>query len=142
MARIYRENVIFVLYLQLLDLLGYEIAFRPKGDNLPEYSYRITWDDYKDMNEDNVLPPEPQKENVCLDLEEGRTSESQDTESGVAESSLDRGAKKVRRECQSNLVAKEEISQDELIKRLLKENAELKKENAFLKKQQRSLRRK
>ena len=50
-ARIYRENVIFVLYLQLLDLLGYEIAFRPKGDNLPEYSYRITWDDYKDMRD-------------------------------------------------------------------------------------------
>ena len=48
-TRIYRKNVTFILFLQLLDLLNYEIVFRPKGDNLPEYSYRITWDDYKDL---------------------------------------------------------------------------------------------
>ncbi len=47
--RIYRKNVTFTLFLRLLDLLNYELVFRPKGDNLPEYSYRMTWDDYKDL---------------------------------------------------------------------------------------------
>ncbi len=47
--RIYRKNVTFTLFLRVLDLLGYEIVFQPKGNNLPEYSYRMTWDDYKDL---------------------------------------------------------------------------------------------
>jgi len=47
--RIYRKNVTFTLFLKLLDLLNYELVFRPKGENLPEYSYRMTWNDYKDL---------------------------------------------------------------------------------------------
>ena len=47
--KIYRKNVTFALLVQFLDLLNYEIVFRPKGDNLPEYSYRMTWADYKDL---------------------------------------------------------------------------------------------
>lgn len=48
-ARLYRKNVNFNLFVRFLDHLNYEVVFQPKGRNLPDYSYRITWDDYKDL---------------------------------------------------------------------------------------------
>ena len=48
-ARLYRKNMNFNLFVQFLDHLNYEVVFQPKGRNLPDYSYRITWDDYKDL---------------------------------------------------------------------------------------------
>ena len=51
-ARIYRKEVPFAQFLRVLDLLNYELVFKPKGSNLPEYSYRITWEDYKDKSDE------------------------------------------------------------------------------------------
>ena len=51
-TRIYRKEVTFAQFLRVLDLLNYELVFKPKGSNLPEYSYRITWEDYKDKSDE------------------------------------------------------------------------------------------
>ena len=86
------------------------------------------------MSSHNILTPDVKKQIVRLHLEEGRTSESLAMEYGVAKSSVDRWTKEFRKECQNDPIAKEELSQYELVNRLRQENAELRKENAFLKK--------
>ena len=71
---------------------------------------------------------------VRLHLEEGRTMESLAMEYSVSKSGISRWVKEFRKECQENLIAKEELDSYELLNRLRKENEELKKENVFLKK--------
>ena len=47
--RLYRKRASFCELVKFLDHLNYEVVFQPKGRNLPDYSYRITWEDYKDL---------------------------------------------------------------------------------------------